>query len=137
MRLEDMERVGPVAREGRTQVGRVHHRLVWGGVGLTLGLRRPSVTFTRVKACWDGVHSRREMETVGTDGFTRSPTGKQRNWVVAGKEFTGSRAFFSKGELVLGLYADGSKRVGREKLMMQEENPREGRLWWPPQTLRG
>ena len=58
------------------------------------------MTFTRVKACWDGGHSRREMETVGTDGFTRSPTGKQRNWVVAGKEFTGSRAFFSKGELV-------------------------------------
>ena len=25
MRLEDMERVGPAAREGRTEVGRVRH----------------------------------------------------------------------------------------------------------------
>lgn len=28
----------------------------------------------------------------------------------------------------MGLYADGSKRVGREKSMMQEENPREAAL---------
>lgn len=39
---------------------------VWGGVGVPLGLKRASVTLTRVKACLDSVLRRREMETVNT-----------------------------------------------------------------------
>lgn len=98
MRLEDTERVGPAAREGRTQVGRVHHRLVWGGVGSTLGLRRPSVTFTRVKACWDGVHSRREMETVGIHMASLEAEKLGGSW----KGVHGKRSVFFEGRTGLG-----------------------------------
>lgn len=42
------------------------------------------MTLTRVEACLDSVHRRREMETVNTDNFMNSSA---INWVVTGKEF--------------------------------------------------
>lgn len=52
-----------------------------GGVGLTFGLRRASVTFARVEAGWACVPSRKETETVAQAASGAVlPCGRAERW---------------------------------------------------------